>query len=107
MLGDRQTGVLAAVRPEFGVEFPEMLRAKFGQLVPLEEYVKIWLRDVAPDKLAKATLARDRQDIGRFMPDLGRYKPQCGDDLLYRLLVSNQFIFFLTGVFVGAPSGVV
>lgn len=36
--------------------------------ITLEEYVKIWLRDVAPDKLAKATLARDRQDIGRFMP---------------------------------------
>ena len=42
--------------------------------ITLEEYVKIWLRDVAPDKLAKATLARDRQDIGRFMPYLGRYK---------------------------------
>ena len=42
--------------------------------ITLEEYVKIWLRDVALDKLAKATLARDKQDIGRFMPYLGQYK---------------------------------
>ncbi|MDE7246496.1 MAG: site-specific integrase [Lachnospiraceae bacterium] len=42
--------------------------------ITLEEYVKIWLRDIAPDKLAKATLARDKQDINRFMPFLGGYK---------------------------------
>lgn len=42
--------------------------------ITLEEYVKIWLRDVAPDKLAKATLAQDKLDIGRFMPYLGQYK---------------------------------
>ena len=32
---------------------------------------------------------------------------QCGDDFLHCLLISNQFIFFLAGVFVGAPSGIV
>ena len=42
--------------------------------ITLEEYVKIWLRDVAPNKLAKSTLARDKQDIDRFLPYLGGYK---------------------------------
>ena len=40
----------------------------------MAEYVKIWLRDIAPDKLAKATIARNKQDINRFMPYLGGYK---------------------------------
>ncbi len=42
--------------------------------ITLEEYVKIWLQDVAPTKLAKSTLARDKQDIDRFLPYLGGYK---------------------------------
>lgn len=40
----------------------------------LAQYVQIWLRDIAPDKLAKSTLARDKQDIDRFLPYLGGYK---------------------------------
>ena len=31
-------------------------------------------REIAPNKLAKSTLARDKQDIDRFMPYLGGYK---------------------------------
>ena len=42
--------------------------------ITLAQYVQIWLRDIAPDKLAKSTLARDRQDIDRFLPYLGGYK---------------------------------
>ena len=37
----------------------------------LAEYVQMWLRDIAPDKLVKSTLARDKQDIDRFLPYLG------------------------------------
>ena len=33
-----------------------------------------WLEEIAPAKLAKSTLARDKQDIDRFMPRLGGYK---------------------------------
>lgn len=40
----------------------------------LKQYVQIWFRDIAPDKLAKSTLARDKQDIDRFLPYLGSYK---------------------------------
>ena len=42
--------------------------------ITLAQYVQIWLRDIAPDKLAKSTLARDKQDIDRFLPYLGGYK---------------------------------
>lgn len=42
--------------------------------ITLAQYVQIWLRDIAPDKLAKSTLARDKQDIDRFLPYLGSYK---------------------------------
>lgn len=42
--------------------------------ITLAEYVQIWLRDVAPNKLAKSTLARDKQDIDRFQPYLGGHK---------------------------------
>ena len=42
--------------------------------ITLAQYVQIWLRDVAPGKLAKSTLARDKQDVDRFLPYLGGYK---------------------------------
>ena len=42
--------------------------------IALSQYVQIWLREIAPDKLAKSTLARDKQDIDRFPPYLGGYK---------------------------------
>ena len=42
--------------------------------ITLAQYVQIWLQDIAPDKLAKSTLARDKQDIDRFLPYLGGYK---------------------------------
>ena len=42
--------------------------------ITLEKYVQIWLRDIAPGKLARSTLVRDMQDINRFLPHLGSYK---------------------------------
>ena len=40
----------------------------------LAKYTELWLRDIAPNKLAKSTIVRDRQDIDRFLPVLGSYK---------------------------------
>ena len=40
----------------------------------LAKYTELWLRDIAPNKLAKSTIVRDRQDIERFLPVLGSYK---------------------------------
>ena len=40
----------------------------------LAEYTDLWLRDVAPGKLAASTLVREKQDVNRFMPYLGQYK---------------------------------
>ena len=37
----------------------------------LAQYTELWLRDIAPGKLAKSTLHRDRQDLERFLPVLG------------------------------------
>ena len=31
--------------------------------ITLEKYTEIWLQTIAPDKLAKATLVREKQDI--------------------------------------------
>ena len=42
--------------------------------ITLAKYTELWLREIAPVKLAKSTLARDRQDIDRFLPVLGHYK---------------------------------
>ena len=42
--------------------------------ITLAKYTELWLREIAPGKLAKSTLARDRQDIDRFLPALGHYK---------------------------------
>ena len=42
--------------------------------ITLAKYTELWLREIAPSKLAKSTLARDRQDIDRFLPVLGHYK---------------------------------
>ena len=42
--------------------------------ITLAAYTEMWLREIAPNKLAKSTLARDQQDIDRFMPHLGGYK---------------------------------
>ena len=36
--------------------------------ITLAKYTELWLREIAPGKLAKSTLARDRQDIDRFLP---------------------------------------
>ena len=40
----------------------------------LAQYTALWLRDIAPVKLAKSTLHRDKQDTERFLPALGHYK---------------------------------
>lgn len=42
--------------------------------ITLAQYIEIWLREVAPHKLAKSTLVRDKQDIARILPHLGHYK---------------------------------
>ena len=42
--------------------------------ITLAKYAELWLQTIAPGKLAKSTLARDRQDIHRFLPVLGHYK---------------------------------
>ena len=34
----------------------------------------LWLREIAPGKLAKSTIRRDQQDIVRILPPLGHYK---------------------------------
>lgn len=40
----------------------------------LAQYTALWLWDIAPGKLAKSTLHRDKQDTERFLPALGHYK---------------------------------
>ncbi len=47
---------------------------KVDNSTTLAAYTEMWLREIAPTKLAKSTLARDKQDIDRFMPYLGGYK---------------------------------
>ena len=40
----------------------------------LAQYTEYWLQEIAPDKMAKSTLIREKQDIARFLPELGHYK---------------------------------
>lgn len=47
---------------------------KVDKAITLAAYTELWLQEIAPAKLAKSTLARDKQDIDRFMPYLGGYK---------------------------------
>ncbi len=42
--------------------------------ITLAQYTDIWLMEIAPHKLAKSTLERERQDIDRFLPALGGCK---------------------------------
>jgi len=51
-------------------EVPETVRRD----MTLAEYTELWLRDIAPGKLAKSTLVREKQDIDRFLPYMGQYK---------------------------------
>ena len=44
------------------------------QQLTLAKYIDLWLTDIAPGKLAKSTIRRDRQDIERILPALGHYK---------------------------------
>ena len=44
------------------------------QQLTLVKYIDLWLTDIAPGKLAKSTIRRDRQDIERILPALGHYK---------------------------------
>ena len=50
------------------------LPQKVDRSITLAKYTELWLRDIAPGKLAKSTLARERQDIDRFLPVLGNLK---------------------------------
>ena len=42
--------------------------------ITLAKYTELWLREIAPGKLAKSTIRRDQQDIVRILPALGHYK---------------------------------
>ena len=42
--------------------------------ITLAKYAELWFQTIAPGKLAKSTLARERQDIDRFLPVLGNLK---------------------------------
>ncbi|MEG1083884.1 MAG: tyrosine-type recombinase/integrase [Hydrogenoanaerobacterium sp.] len=42
--------------------------------ITLAQYAEIWLRDIAPQKLAKSTLVRDKREVERFLPYLGHHK---------------------------------
>ena len=44
------------------------------QQLTLAKYIDLWLETVAPGKLAKSTIRRDRQDIARILLALGHYK---------------------------------
>gem|GEM_PF-2133081 len=50
------------------------LNLDIDRSITLEKYTEIWLQTIAPDKLAKSTLVREKQDIERFKPYLGSYK---------------------------------
>lgn len=56
----------------------EMACKKTGQQVntgiTLAQYIELWLQEVAPNKLAKSTIAREKQDIARILPHLGNSK---------------------------------
>ena len=41
------------------------------QQLTLAKYIDLWLTDIAPGKLAKYTIRRDRQDIERIIPSIG------------------------------------
>ena len=42
--------------------------------ITLAKYTELWFQTIAPGKLAKSTIRRDRQDIERILPALGHYK---------------------------------
>ena len=42
--------------------------------ITLAKYIELWLEKVAPNRLAKSTVRRDRQDIARILPSLGHYR---------------------------------
>ena len=50
------------------------LNPDIDRSITLEKYTEIWLQTIAPDKLEKSTLVREKQDIKRFKPYLGSYK---------------------------------
>ena len=50
------------------------LPGKANHAITLEEYSKLWLKEIAPGKLAKSTIVREKQDIDRFLPHLGSRK---------------------------------
>lgn len=49
-------------------------RQPIDRNITLAGYIEIWLRDVAPKKLALSTFVREKQDIARILPALGHYK---------------------------------
>ena len=47
---------------------------QFNKGITLAQYIELWLQEVAPNKLAKSTIAREKQDITRILPHLGNSK---------------------------------
>lgn len=50
------------------------LPLEVNKSITLAGYTEIWLKEIAPGKLAKSTIACNRQDIDRFLPALGEKK---------------------------------
>ena len=50
-----------------------VLRSNESEVI-LSKYIDLWLTDIAPGKLTKSTIRRDRQDIERILPALGHHK---------------------------------
>lgn len=48
--------------------------APVDRSITLAKYTEVWLKEVAPKKLALSTLTRDKQDVDRILPQLGHYK---------------------------------
>ena len=69
------------------------------QQLTLAKYIDLWLTDIAPGKLAKSTIRRDRQDIERILPALGPvsythldvYKRQVGSGSSRSAAISRCF----------------
>ena len=58
----------------FERECRSLPQGEVDRSITLAKYTELWLREIAPGKLAKSTIRRDQQDIVRILPALGHYK---------------------------------
>ena len=58
--------------------------------ITLEKYIDIWLKEVAPNKLAVSTLTREKQDIVRILPHLGHSQPSTTLDIYSHAFDNNK-----------------